>query len=297
MIFITGKGGQLATELEKIFSKHNITYKAFTRNEWDITKKEEGRRHFESSQPQIIINCAAYNAVDAAEESPEQANQVNHQGPKVIAELAGEFSTFFVHISTDFIFGPASQTGRPLTETDLPDPQSAYAKSKLNGEVAVQNNLPSNQYTIIRTSWVFSATGHNFVKTIINLASDPKRPELSIIEDQVGRPTSASSLADFIFVLIERVQKEEVLESLYHFSNSGVASWYDFAYEIVQQAYTVGLLPSKPKLKPIPTEAYLLPAKRPSYSVLNIDKARALTEIHHWKIDLRKVLEQLKDLS
>ncbi len=288
MIYLTGKGGQLATELEQLLPEA----KAFSRKEWDITDIEQGRSIIKDATPAFIINCAAYNAVDKAEEDPTQADLVNHKGPEVLATLCKEFDIFLVHVSTDFVFGEKSQTGEPLKITDAPDPESNYARSKLNGEKAVQEILSESQYSIIRTSWVYSSYGANFVKTILRLASDPNREELTIISDQIGRPTRAYSLALFIKNLITLQEKNQLTSSFFQFSNTGQASWYDFAKEIVALAYKQGLLDRQIPIKPIPTEAYPLPAKRPRYSVMDLSSSLAIyPDIPSWKKDLEEELK------
>lgn len=236
---------------------------------------------FEKERPQYVINCAAYTAVDKAEDEVELARRVNLDGAANLAKLCRGFDSILIHISTDFVFGGTSC--RPLTEEDATDPVNVYGLTKLEGEKAVQSIL--DKYFILRTSWLYSEFGNNFVKSMLRLGQE--RPELGIVSDQVGTPTYAIDLASCI---IDIIGHDRTDYGVYHYSNEGVASWYDFAHEV----FTLSKITTR--VKPILSKDYVTKATRPSFSVL--DKSRIKTvlqvDIPYWRDSLRRCIEHIK---
>ncbi len=229
-----------------------------------------------------IINCAAYTAVDKAQSDKESANVINHLATKYLAQIAKEKEIKLVHISTDYVFD--GQSFKPYLESDSVNPQSVYGQTKLDGEKVMMDINPKNSL-IIRTSWVYSSYGANFVKTMIRLGKE--KESLGVIYDQVGTPTYAQDLAGAILEILPQINNEQV--QIYHYSNEGVLSWYDFAKEIMKMAK----LPCK--INPIETKEYPTPASRPHYSLLNKSKIKKAfnLEIPYWKESLRACLEKM----
>lgn len=248
-IIITGSKGQLGQELVELLSKKNEVY-AYDL-EIDITDFSKIISFFPSKNPDIILHCAAYTDVDGCEINPEQAYQINSEGTKNVATAAKKSNASMVYISTDFVFDGKKE--EPYLESDEPNPLSVYGKSKLDGEKHVKNLL--NKYWITRTSWLFGK-GKNFVQTILKLAKE--RDELSIVDDQVGSPTYAKDLAKKI---VELTQAPTY--GLYHVSNQGSCSWFEFAKDILESAGIKGI-----KVKPITSKELKRPAERPKYSVM-----------------------------
>ena len=249
---------------------------------FDITDKECVSRVLRGTRPDVVINCAAYTAVDRAEEDKEKAYAVNGRGAGNLAEVCNEISSRLIHISTDFVFD--GQNNRPYMEEDRTNPLSVYGSSKLEGESIIQEVM--SDYVIVRTSWLYGRNGNNFVKTVSRLATE--REELGILFDQVGTPTYTKDLSEGIVNLI-------VAEpGIYHFSNEGVCSWYDFAYEIVTLLKESGESLKLRNLRPILTEEYPTPAKRPSYSVLNKAKYKRVTSktIPYWRDGLLRYFKE-----
>jgi len=233
--------------------------------------------------PDVIINCSAFTAVDNCEKEEAAATRINGEGPALLAGLACEKGSVLVHISTDYVFDGRSST--PYRESDLPSPLSAYGRSKLAGEKAVlDSGLES--FFIIRTSWLYGPGGPNFVETILRLAAE--REELRIVADQVGSPTLTDDLAEAIFRLLATGEY-----GVYHFSNEGFCSWYEFACAIVQGARDRGLALPVKQILPIATADYPLPAPRPAFSLLSKEKYREQTgcEIPHWRDGLNRYLD------
>jgi len=295
VVLVTGANGQLGQSIQFIAHKYpNIQFVYTDYLEMDITNFENCQSVFAVHKPQFCINTAAYTAVDKAESEVEKAHLINAVGPENLAKVCKEFDTVLLHISTDFIFDGTS-TSLSMTngykETDIPNPQSVYGQTKLDGELAIQNNW--EKYFIVRTSWVYSQFANNFMKTMLRLASE--RDTLSVVHDQIGTPTNAVDLAEVLLKIIQSCHAELVSVSpnnfgVYNFSNEGICSWYDFAKEIFQQnAISINL-------NPIPTEAYPTPASRPAYSVLDKTKIKKVfhIEIKEWKDSLKECLTQLK---
>ena len=294
MIYITGTG-QLGQELKKVFTDSKKTFQAFPIEDWDICNTKENEKVL-SSNPSILVNTAAYTAVDKAENESKLTYEINADALLSLSEICKKRNIFLIHISTDFVFGknPVIQDGnlKFWNPGDKTSPIGNYATSKLKGEESIQNSLDKN-FSIIRTSWLYSAYGNNFPRTILKLLSDPNRNELKVIEDQLGRPTWAFRLAEFIDILTSKIQKNESIEKMYHFSNSGTASWYDFACAIQDIGLQKNLLKEKKKIIPIPTEEYPTPAERPRFSVMDLTLSRSIMkDIPHWKEDLENCLSE-----
>lgn len=280
VVLVTGANGQLGQSIKFIANKYPTIQFIYTDYyEMDITNIESCTNAFLKYKPQFCINTAAYTAVDKAEREPEKAHLINCIGSKNLAEVCKEYDTILLHISTDFIFDGNSKT--PYLESDLPNPQSVYGQTKLEGEIAIQNTW--EKHFIIRTSWVYSQFGANFMKTMLRLASE--RDSLSVVSDQIGTPTNAVDLAEALLTIIQSsITHHPSLTTfgIYNFSNEGQCSWYDFAAAIFKQKEL------KMDLKPIPTSAYPTPASRPAYSVLDKTKIKNTfnIEVNEWKTSL-----------
>ena len=281
-VLVTGGNGQLGSELREIslnYPDHNFIFTDVA--DLDITNHAAVKEFIKLNNFNVIINCAAYTAVDKAESETELADQINHLAVANFARLSKDNNIKLIHISTDYVFDGKNHV--PYQETDKPNPQSVYGQTKLDGELAIQKIKPANTI-IIRTSWVYSNYGNNFVKTMLRLGRE--REELSIIVDQVGTPTYAKDLAKAILEILPQLEKKEV--AIYNFSNLGVCSWYDFAKAIFESS---GI---KVNVAPIETSQYPTAAKRPLYSVMN---KRKITEkfnitIPYWKDSLGECLKQ-----
>lgn len=285
VVLVTGANGQLGQSIQFIANQYpNIQFIYTDYQELDITNFESCLTVFAKYKPQFCINTAAYTAVDKAESESDKAHLINAVGPENLAKVCKEFNTILVHISTDFIFDGTSKV--PYLETDIPNPKSIYGQTKLDGEIAIQKNW--EKHFIVRTSWVYSQFANNFMKTMLRLASE--RDNLSVVNDQIGTPTNAVDLAEVLLKIITSCQTEshEVF-GIYNFSNEGVCSWYDFAAAIFHQK---GI---EIDLKPIPTDSYPTPAKRPAYSVLDKTKIKKVfaIEIKDWKESLTVSLNHL----
>jgi dTDP-4-dehydrorhamnose reductase len=244
-----------------------------TRKELDIENTLQVADFCQKNNINVIVNCAAYTAVDKAEKEVEQANAINHFAVKNLAKIAKEQNIKLIHISTDYVFDGTAH--KPYKENDITNPQSVYGKTKLDGELAMQAINPATSI-IIRTSWVYSEFGNNFVKTMLRLGRD--RDEINVVGDQIGSPTNARDLAEAILKIIPQLSNQAWSDEIeiYHYSNDGVCSWYDFANAIFQ------INNIDCKINIIPSEAYPTPAKRPYYSVMNKSKI-----IERFKLDSR----------
>ncbi|NOU16027.1 MAG: dTDP-4-dehydrorhamnose reductase [Bacteroidales bacterium] len=275
IVLVTGSNGQLGSEIKAISNLYPTLSFIFTDvNELNITDSKAVEEYIKNTNPSFVINCAAYTAVDKSETEMAAATLLNSVAPRIIANACKANGCKMIHISTDYVFdGDAYQ---PYNELSPVNPTSHYGKSKLKGE---ENVIESGVGMVIRTSWLYSSFGHNFVKTIIRNAK--VKPELRVVFDQVGCPTYAKDLADVILKIISS-KKESFVPSVFHYSNEGVCSWYDFAFEIVN------LTKLECKIIPIETKDYPLPAKRPHYSVFNKEKIRNQygLEIPHWSKSL-----------
>ena len=284
-ILITGANGQLGREfreLERAYPAFQFTFTG--RAELDVTQKVAIKAFFEAQTYDYCINCAAYTAVDKAESEPEAAQLGNVDAVRWLAEACARQGIPLVHYSTDYVYH--NQQNTPFKEGDLTTPQSVYARTKLAGEQAAQAVHP--QTLILRTSWVYSSFGHNFVKTMLRLGKE--RDELKVVFDQVGTPTYARGLARATLEMIRKVEGGEVprnqLQGIYHYSDEGVCSWYDFALAIFELA---GL---ECKIWPIETKDFPTAAARPPYSVLNKGKIKAVfgLELQHWRVSLQEMI-------
>jgi len=284
-ILLTGKNGQLAQEMQKSRPAH-IELVALDRQDLDISNSEQVMQAIAEHKPAAVINAAAYTAVDKAESERESVYAVNATGPENLAAACKEFDVRLIHISTDFVFDGQSST--PYHEQDAVRPLGVYGESKAAGEAAIQALLP--QAVILRTAWVYSAHGANFANTMLRLMNE--RDQLGVVADQIGTPTSTRTLAEAIYALIEKPEAA----CIYHCTDAGAASWYDFAVAIYEEGKEVGLLPveKQVQIKPIGTSDYPTPAARPAYSVL--DKSRLVNELgielQHWRKALRQVLRE-----
>ena len=287
-ILLTGKNGQLGKELQPLLSTTGELM-AFGKEELDLSNSDQIRDCIEKHQPDIIINAGAYTAVDKAESEPELAHAVNSNAPKIIAESAEKIGARLFHISTDYVFDGTKN--KPYTEQDQPHPIGVYGKSKLAGEEAIKNSC--SNYVILRTAWVYGVYGKgNFVKTMLRLGTE--REELKVVSDQTGTPTWTNDIAKAIMGLVANLPSSPVQE-IYHFTNSGVASWYDFSIAIFEEAKVLHFPLKIHRVSPISTEEYPTPAKRPAYSVLSGEKIGKIlgTPPPQWRVSLREMLTQL----
>ena len=286
VVLVTGANGQLGQAIQFISEKYaEIEFKFCSSSDLDITSKENCQLVFTKFKPDYCINAAAYTAVDKAESEPEKAHLINVIGAKNLAEVCKEFSTILLHVSTDFVFDGTStalSVTNGYTEEDLPNPTGVYGQTKLDGEKAIQETF--DNYFIIRTSWVYSQFGNNFMKTMLRLASE--RDSLSVVSDQIGTPTNAVDLAEVLIKIIQTDNRQQTTDNygIYNFSNEGQCSWYDFAKKIFE-VNNISI-----NLQPIPTSSYSTPAKRPAYSVLDKSKIKSVfgVEVKNWEESLKK---------
>ncbi|MGH8283461.1 MAG: dTDP-4-dehydrorhamnose reductase [Gammaproteobacteria bacterium] len=284
-VLIAGAGGQLGGSLLKTVAA-DYQIRAFMRTELDITDAKAVQQAVRGFRPDTIVNAAAYTAVDKAESECELAFAVNASGAENLAKAALESGARLIHLSTDFVFD--GKKSSPYLPEDEMHPLGVYGASKAEGERRVRAVM-GNAAVIIRTGWVYAAEGHNFVRTILRLLAE--KESLGVIADQVGTPTWATSLAEAVWKIV----KIPSITGTYHFSDAGVASWYDFTVAIQEEALTAGLLKRAVPIRPIATEEYPLPAKRPAYSVLDKRSLIAATGMipAHWQVNLRRMLEEL----
>ncbi len=265
-IAVTGANGQLGFQLAKKLDG-KVQLKAFDRASLNIANAAEVASQLSEFSPDIIINAAAYTAVDKAEQEQEQANAINHLGAEYLAKTAETLNAILIHVSTDYVFD--GQNDEPYLETAHTNPTSVYGQSKLAGELAVAKYC--RRHIILRTAWVFGEHGSNFVKTMLRLAQS--RPELGVVADQQGGPTYAGDIADGIINMCSQLKTtDETRWGIYHFSGSPYVSWYEFAIEIFNTAVNLKVIDKAPLTKSITTAEYPTPAKRPAYSKLNCDK-------------------------
>ena len=279
VVLVTGANGQLGQAIQFLSDKYaDIDFKFCSSSDLDITSLENCQLVFTKYKPDFCINAAAYTAVDKAESEPDKAHLINVVGAKNLAAVCKEFSTVLLHVSTDFIFDGTKKT--PYLETDLPNPTGVYGQTKLDGEKAIQETF--DNYFIIRTSWVYSQFGANFMKTMLRLASE--RDSLSVVNDQIGTPTNAVDLAK---ALLEIIKSNNNSFGIYNFSNEGQCSWYDFAKKIFE-INNISI-----NLQAIPSTSFPTPAKRPAYSVLDKSKIKDVFgfEVNNWEESLKKQSE------
>ena len=291
-ILVTGKNGQLGKSIHKIVTNNEQKSEFFFvgRETLDLGSQDSIINYFNNNSFDIIINCAAYTAVDKAEKEVELADDINHLAISKIAEISNKHKVKLIHISTDFIFDGDSE--KAYLESDDPNPLNIYGKSKLAGELAVCATMQKNAI-IIRTSWLYSEYSNNFVNTIIRKSQ--KISELNVVSDQYSSPTNANDLAEAIIQIINhnKFKNHDQLTQIYHYSGHGVCSWFEFAREILDLANI------DCQVNPIETKDYLTDAKRPKYSFLNTDKiAKDFDlEIPFWKDSLKVSIDNLLEIN
>ncbi|MFA0399538.1 dTDP-4-dehydrorhamnose reductase [Vibrio splendidus] len=286
-VLITGCNGQVGSCLTRQLANiENIAMLALDRELLDITNQAAVNSAIYEFQPTIIINAAAYTAVDQAEKDIELSYLINRDGPKYLAQAAQNVGAVLLHISTDYVF-EGNKIGE-YSERDIPNPQGVYGASKLAGEIAVSESC--DKHIIIRTAWVFCEFGNNFVKTMLNLSKSENF--ISIVSDQIGGPTYAGDLANEIVKITEHIRKSnDIPFGIYHYSGLPYVSWYDFADAIFDSAVQQQVILTKPQLKKITTEQYPTPAKRPDNSRLNTEKIKNVfsSEASDWQAALKNI--------
>ena len=287
-ILVTGGNGQLGKELRELSSLHTgLEFIFLSREDLPIHQFELVRNYFKTVRPAYCINCAAYTAVDKAESEKDLAYQINGEAVGVLAAVCKEHNTKFIHISSDYVFN--GEGTYPYTENFPTDPINVYGASKLEGDTQAMHLNPDS--IIIRTSWVYSSFGKNFVKTMMKLMSE--KDEVKVIKDQLGSPTNAADLAETIFNIIGlcHLQIYNWVPGIYNFSNEGIISWYDFAKAIKE------ITNSPCDVKPISTKEYPTPAKRPAYSVLDKTKIQQTfgIKLKNWKESLRTCIGNMQN--
>ena len=281
-VLVTGSSGQVGNEIKAISSDYSYNFFFTDRNNIDITSKDSIKEFCKTNNINVIINCAAYTAVDKAQTDEINADLINRKAVKKLALVSQELNIKLIHISTDYVFD--GKNFKPYCEEFQTNPQSIYGKTKLDGENEMRDINPKNSI-IIRTSWVYSYYGNNFVKTMLRLGKE--KEELGVIFDQIGTPTYAKDLAKIILDIVPQIDNQKV--EIYNYSNEGVLSWYDFAKEIIKMAKL------DCKINPIETFQYPTPAKRPHFSLLNKNKIKSTfnIEIPYWKDGLDDCLRRL----
>ena len=288
IIAVSGKNGQLGSELQdaaKLFTGYDFVFA--DKEELNILSLDSLESFFKTYQPSFFVNCAAYTAVDKAESDKETSYNANATAAGNIATLCKQYGTILIHISTDYVFNGTGQI--PYSEDDLTDPINHYGYTKAEGEkLALQNNIHT---IIIRTSWVYSNYGHNFVKTMLRLMKE--KESINVVNDQHGSPTYALDLAEAIITIIRYCVNNPVPSGIYHYSNEGNISWHDFAMAIKE---TSG---SSCRVHPVPTEQYPTPAKRPTYTVMDKQKIQSvfLIKTKNWKESLVRCIEKMNAVT
>ena len=280
-LVVIGKSGQLAWEIARLVPEAVC----LGREDVDITSSEDIAAKLDKVKPDAVINASAYTAVDKAESDEENAYLLNQTAVANLATYCKSHNVFFVHVSTDYVFN--GEKGSPYTVDDAIEPQGMYGKTKAAGEAEVTSVLPESS-AILRTSWVYSSHGNNFVKTMLRLMAE--KPQLGVIDDQIGSPTWAKGLAR---ACVEAASHRTA--GIYHWSDEGVCSWYDFAIAIQQLGLERGLLEQAVPVKPIPSSAYPTPAKRPLYSVLDktLTRETFTSPLNHWREQLSAMMDEL----
>lgn len=284
-ILLTGANGQLGNEITQLIPLFpHYSFLLTDIDTLDLTNISAVQDFLKKNRVDYLINCAAYTAVDRAEDDIELCYKINRDAVNNLAEVSPK-ETKIIHVSTDYVFNGRGNT--PLKETDLTDPHSVYGKSKLEGELLLQEKAPNS--IIVRTSWLYSTFGNNFVKTMIRLGRE--KEEIKVVDDQIGTPTYAADLASAIMKIIEKSEKENFyMPGIYHYSNEGICSWYDFCLKIFEFANVENC-----KVHPIPTSDYPTKAQRPMYSVLDKSKIKQTfnLEIPQWEESLKKCVNIL----
>lgn len=288
-ILVAGAGGQLGLDLAPRLVDAGFKVVGMDSKRLDITNREKVARAMHRTKPDIVINCAAYTLVDMAEADREKAFRVNSDGAAILADAVEKSGALLIHISTDFVFDGAAN--RPYNESALANPLSVYGLSKFAGEGEIIRR--AKRHIIIRTSWLYGSFSANFVKTVLRLAME--REEIRVVYDQVGTPTWTGDLAGALVTVANTIRRRDVQSGIYNFSCEGVASWYDFAEFIVEDARKNGLKLSCRTVQPILTHEYPTPARRPAYSVLDKRKFKETfgVAVPHWGVSLREMLDEL----
>jgi dTDP-4-dehydrorhamnose reductase len=295
-ILLIGSNGQVGQELQRTLAPLGEVI-GVGREKLDLSQPPSIRQAISEASPNVIVNAAAYTAVDKAETETELAHSINAIAPQIMAEEAQRLGAALFHISTDYVFD--GQKSTPYTEDDATNPIGAYGKSKLLGEEGIRKM--GARHIILRTAWVYGTKGKsNFVRTMLRLFAE--RDEVRVVADQVGTPTWASDIADACAVLLPQLSPEgeqSPLTGIYHFTNSGVASWYDFAVAIFEEAKQLGFPIRVQRIVPITTPEYPTPAQRPAYSVLSGKKVSAALGTHppYWRDGLRQMLREFYSLK
>ena len=285
-VLVTGVNGQVGGSLVSTVPP-SITLLTTSHEDLDIADGAAVRAYIQKHGPEAIINAAAHTAVDRAESEPELARRVNEDGPRHLAIAARDTGARVIHVSTDFVFdGAASSPYRPDARTN---PLSVYGKTKLAGEQAVLESLPASS-VVVRTAWVYAAAGKNFVHTMLRIMK--ANGSVRVVADQVGTPTAARPLAETLWKILAKPE----IQGVHHWTDAGVASWYDFAVAIAEEGAQLGLVPDNVAVTPIATADYPTPARRPPYSVLDKTSltSSGFTPVH-WRKRLRTVLGELKN--
>jgi len=284
-VLVTGAGGQVGRSLMGT-APANAQILACPHNELDIGDERAVTAYVRAKSPELIINSAAHTAVDRAEAEPELAQRVNGDGPRYLAAAALEVGARLIHISTDFVFDGMSS--KPYSPDAATNPLSVYGSTKLAGEQAVREVLPGHS-VIVRTAWVYAAEGSNFVRTMLRIMS--AKGSVRVVADQVGTPTSARSLAETLW----QIAANPLICGIHHWTDAGVASWYDFAVAIAEEGAERGLVPDTVSVTPISTAEYPTPARRPSYSVLDKQSLAKFGLVpRHWRQRLRSVIGEMQ---
>ena len=290
MILITGASGQLGNALSTLAQARGLAFTAVSRPEFDFERPESVAACFAAARPSMVINAAAYTAVDAAERHPEAAKAGNHTGPLLLARLCADSCIPFIHVSTDYVFD--GEKGAPYLESDPTGPTGVYGATKRDGELAI---LASGARAIIlRTAWVYSAHGKNFVRTMLGAAR--RLPTLRVVADQRGTPTAAPDLAAAILDIVARLEEtgwRNAYQGIYHATNAGETTWHGFACAIFEDAQAQGIRP--PEVSAISTTDWPTPARRPADSRLNCDRLHAVfgVRLPHWRASLGPIVGQL----
>lgn len=284
-VLVAGSTGQLGMDLVDFLRRQGVEVTVPDMQQLDLLRPQAVREVVRDARPHWVINCAAYTQVDRAEQDREAAFAVNRDGARVLAEAAHAAHAWMLQVSTDFVFSGHSSV--PYTEDDETGPLGVYGQSKRDGELAVQQACANS--IIVRTAWLYGVHGNNFVKTMLRLAAE--RDELRVVSDQTGTPTWTQDLVRALWALMQRPQA-----GIFHFSDEGQASWYEFACAIIDEARALGFAVKAQRVVPITTAEYPTPAQRPGYSVLSKTKIEWLLAgpIPHWRDSLRAMLKELQ---
>lgn len=290
-VLVTGARGQVGSELILEGNRQGLLMLATGRNELDITQQDAVNRYFREHKPDIVINAAAYTAVDKAELEPDLAYAINRDGAANLAQACADTNIPLLHISTDYVFDGLKEEA--YIETDTPNPQCIYGKSKLEGERAIESIL--KQYIILRVSWVFGTRGNNFVKAMLRLGKERNR--LKIVSDQHGGPTWAGDIATTLLKLVKRWDEGKTIPwGTYHYSGQPATTWYEFSEAIFEQAENIGMIEKRPRVEPITTANYPTQAQRPLNSRLDCQKIRHKLGAKQpdWHMGLKHALKDWK---